>query len=79
MPAFSCFGGAAPVQRGTAPPQRCSTRVQSPNQHRSRFDMSPQTRRNIEGDILAWLVIGAIFGSVMLALWGIPVWQGLHA
>jgi hypothetical protein len=41
--------------------------------------VSDQARKSIESDVLAWLVIGAIFGSVMLALWGMLLWQGLLA
>jgi hypothetical protein len=40
--------------------------------------MRHHTRKSLDDDVLAWLVIGAIFGGVMLALWGMLIWQSLH-
>jgi hypothetical protein len=36
--------------------------------------MSNDTRNDIDDDVLAWVVIGAVFGGVTLALWGVLLW-----
>lgn len=36
------------------------------------------TRKYVEDDVLAWVVIGMVFGGVTLALWAILLWQSMH-
>jgi hypothetical protein len=37
--------------------------------------MEQDARKHLDEDVLAWAVIGAIFGGVTLALWGTLVWN----
>jgi hypothetical protein len=41
--------------------------------------MSRQPHKSLDDDVFAWLVIGAIFGGVMLALWSMLLFQGLQS
>jgi hypothetical protein len=39
--------------------------------------MSNNERKDVD-DVLAWTVIGLIYGAVMLCLWGTLFWQSTH-
>jgi hypothetical protein len=40
--------------------------------------MRRKTRKDLDADVLAWGVIGAIFGGVSLGLWATLLWSGIH-
>jgi hypothetical protein len=43
---------------------------------RSRAD--DQTNRQFKNDVVAWVIVGVIFGGVNLALWAPEIWQAMH-
>jgi uncharacterized membrane protein len=40
--------------------------------------MSNDTRKYVEDDVLAWVIIGMIFAGVTLALLALLLWRSLH-
>jgi hypothetical protein len=40
--------------------------------------MSNDTRHDVDDDVLAWAVIGAVTGGVTLAVWGVLLWQSIQ-
>jgi hypothetical protein len=40
--------------------------------------MKNDTRNDVDDDVAAWAVIGAIAGGVTLLLWGVLLWQSIQ-
>ena len=40
--------------------------------------MSDDPRNDVDDDVLAWVVIGMVFGGVTLALWGALLLQSIQ-
>lgn len=40
--------------------------------------MSNRARKSAENDMWTWVVIGMIYGAVILALWAPLIWQSVH-